>query len=120
MSTSIKTYSKGDYINFSVLMVLGFLVIPMTVSSDYWFTSILIPWLCLALATIGQQVIMGYTGQLALGAAGFMAAGAFACFNLVLRVDGLPFFGALIISGLIAAAIGIVFGLPSLRIRGII
>ena len=93
-------------------------MIPMTVSSDYWFTSILIPWLCLALATIGQQV-MGYTGQLALGAAGFMAAGAFACFNLILRVDGLPFFGALIISGLIAAAIGIVFGLPSLRIRGI-
>ena len=119
MSTSIKTYSKSDYINFSVLMILGFLVIPMTVNSDYWFTSILIPWLCLALATIGQQVIMGYTGQLALGAAGFMAAGAFACFNLILRVDGLPFFGALAISGLIAAAIGIVFGLPSLRIRGI-
>lgn len=119
MSTAISTYSKSDYINFVVLMVLGFLVIPMTVSSDYWFTSILIPWLCLALATIGQQVIMGYTGQLALGAAGFMAAGAFACFNLILRVDGLPFFGALIISGLIAAAIGIVFGLPSLRIRGI-
>ena len=119
MSTAISTYSKSDYINFIVLMVLGFLVIPMTVNSDYWFTSILIPWLCLALATIGQQVIMGYTGQLALGAAGFMAAGAFACFNLILRVDGLPFFGALIISGLIAAAIGIVFGLPSLRIRGI-
>ena len=114
MSTAISTYSKSDYINFVVLMILGFLVIPMTVSSDYWFTSILIPWLCLALATIGQQVIMGYTGQLALGAAGFMAAGAFACFNLILRVDGLPFFGALIISGLIAAAIGIVFGLPSL------
>ena len=47
MSTSIKTYSKSDYINFSVLMILGFLVIPMTVNSDYWFTSILIPWLCL-------------------------------------------------------------------------
>ena len=42
-----------------------------------------------------------------------MAAGAFACFNLILRVDGLPFFGALIISGLIAAAIGIVFGLQA-------
>ena len=75
MSTAISTYSKSDYINFVVLMVLGFLVIPMTVSSDYWFTSILIPWLCLALATIGQQVIMGYTGQLALGAAGFIAPG---------------------------------------------
>jgi branched-chain amino acid transport system permease protein len=73
----------------------------------------------LALATIGQQIVMGYTGQLALGAAGFMAAGAFACFNLVLRVPGIPFFGALIVSGLIAAAFGILFGLPSLRVRGI-
>ena len=43
---------------------------------------------------------MGYTGQLALGAAGFMAAGAFACFNLILRVPGIPFVGALLISGL--------------------
>ena len=84
MSTNIKTYSKSDLINFSVLMVLGFIVVPVTISTDYWFTSILIPWLCLALATIGQQVIMGYTGQLALGAAGFMTAGAFACYNLIL------------------------------------
>ena len=62
---------------------------------------------------------MGYAGQLSLGAAGFMAAGAFACFNLILRVPDLPFFGALIISGLVAAAFGILFGLPSLRVRGI-
>ena len=62
---------------------------------------------------------MGYTGQLALGAAGFMAAGAFACFNLILRVPELGFFGSLIVSGLIAAAFGILFGLPSLKVRGI-
>ena len=48
-----------------------------------------------------------------------MAAGAFACFNLILRIPDLPFVGALIISGLIAAAFGILFGLPSLRVRGI-
>jgi branched-chain amino acid transport system permease protein len=113
------TYTKNDIKNFVVLMTLGFIIIPNFISSEYWFTSILIPWLCLALATIGQQIVMGYTGQLALGAAGFMAAGAFACFNLVLRVPGIPFFGALIVSGLIAAAFGILFGLPSLRVRGI-
>jgi branched-chain amino acid transport system permease protein len=79
----------------------------------------LIPWLCLALATIGQQIVMGYTGQLALGAAGFMAAGAFAMFNLILRVPDLGFVGSLIVSGLIAAAFGILFGLPSLKVRGI-
>jgi branched-chain amino acid transport system permease protein len=62
---------------------------------------------------------MGYTGQLSLGAAGFMAAGAFACFNIVLRIPDLPFIGALIGSGLIAAAFGVLFGLPSLRVRGL-
>ena len=62
---------------------------------------------------------MGYTGQLALGAAGFMAAGAFAMFNLILRVPDLGFVGSLIVSGVIAAAFGILFGLPSLKVRGI-
>ena len=113
------TYTKKDIVNFVICMALSFIVIPMVVTSDYWYTSILIPWLCLALATIGQQIVMGYTGQLSLGAAGFMAAGAFACFNLVLRVPGIPFFGALIGSGLVAAAFGILFGLPSLRVRGL-
>ena len=112
-------YSKSDIINLAVLMSLAFVVIPLTVQSGYWYSSILIPWLCLSLAAIGQQIVMGFAGQLALGAAGFMAAGAFACFNLILRVPDLPFFGALIISGLIAAAFGILFGLPSLRVRGI-
>ena len=112
-------YTKNDIINFLSLMIIALLIIPITVKSGYWYSSILIPWLCLALASIGQQIVMGYAGQLALGAAGFMAAGAFACYNLILRVPDIPFFVALVISGLIAAAFGILFGLPSLRVRGI-
>ena len=119
MRPVIMTYTKNDIINFCVLMFLGLVIIPTFIKTEYWYTSILIPWLCLALATIGQQIVMGYTGQLALGAAGFMAAGAFACFNLILRVPELGFFGSLIVSGLIAAAFGILFGLPSLKVRGI-
>ena len=119
MKPIFMTYTKNDIINFCVLMVLGLVIIPAFIKTEYWYTSILIPWLCLALATIGQQIVMGYTGQLALGAAGFMAAGAFACFNLILRVPELGFFGSLIVSGLIAAAFGILFGLPSLKVRGI-
>ena len=119
MNPIFMTFTKKDIINFSVLMVLAVLVIPNVVTSDYWFTSILIPFLCLALAGLGQQIIIGYTGQLALGAAGFMAAGAFACYNLILRVPDIPFLGALMLSGLVAAAFGILFGLPSLRVRGI-
>ena len=112
-------YTRSDTIKLIVALTVALIVIPTFIKTDYWYTSILIPWLCLALAAVGQQIVMGYTGQLALGAAGFMAAGAFACFNLILRVPYLPFPVALGLSGLIAAAFGILFGLPSLRVRGI-
>lgn len=112
-------FTRGDVTNFIVLMGIGFAFIPFLVQTDYWYSSILIPWLCLALAAIGQQIVMGYAGQLALGAAGFMAAGAFALFNLELRLPFLGFPVNLVLSGLIAAAFGILFGLPSLRVRGI-
>jgi branched-chain amino acid transport system permease protein len=112
-------YTKDDVSKFVLLMVLAFVVVPLVVETEYWYSSILIPWLCLALAAVGQQIVMGFAGQLALGAAGFMAAGAFACYNFILRVPDLPFFGALVLSGLVAAAFGVLFGLPSLRVRGI-
>ncbi len=112
-------YTKDDVSKFVLLMVLAFVVVPLVVETEYWYSSILIPWLCLALAAVGQQIVMGFAGQLALGAAGFMAAGAFACYNFILRMPDLPFFGALILSGLVAAAFGVLFGLPSLRVRGI-
>ena len=112
-------YTKADIINFVVLLVIGFLIIPNFVKADYWYSSILLPWLCLTIAALGQNIVMGYTGQLSLGAAGFMCAGAYACYNMMLRIDGMPFLVALVLSGLIAALLGIIFGLPSLRIRGI-
>lgn len=70
------SYSRSDIVTFLGLMAIAFAVIPMVFESGYWYSSILIPWLCLALAAVGQQIVMGYAGQLALGAAGFMAAGA--------------------------------------------
>jgi len=113
------TYSRGDVANFAVMMAVAFAVIPLTIETSYWYSSILIPWLCLSLAAIGQQFVMGYAGQLALGAAGFMAAGAFACYNIELRIPWMPFPVSLILSGVVAAALGVLFGLPSLRVRGI-
>jgi branched-chain amino acid transport system permease protein len=107
-----------DRVGMAVILLVAFVAIPLT-ASDYWLSAILIPWLALSLVALGQNILMGYAGQLSLGSAGFMAAGAFACYNLILRVDGMPFLVALILSGLIAAVIGIIFGLPSLRIRGL-
>src|SRR5262249_61947957 len=81
--------------------------------------AILNPRLVLTLVALGQNILMGLAGQLSLGSAGFMAVGAFACYNLILRIDGIPFVVAVALSGVCAALVGIVFGLPSLRIRGL-
>ncbi len=112
-------YTKMDIINCIVLLIVGFLVIPNVIKTDYWYTSILLPWLALSVCALGQNIVMGFTGQLSLGAAGFMCAGAYACYNMMLRIQDMPFLGALVLSGLIAAVLGIIFGLPSLRIKGI-
>src|SRR5215510_1728514 len=109
---------RQDRIAMVVLLIVAFGVIPKF-ANDYWLSAILIPWLILSLVALGQNILMGYTGQLSLGSAGFMAAGAFACYNLILRVPGIPFVVAVVLSGLIAAVVGIFFGLPSLRIRGL-
>src|SRR5215510_4481216 len=106
-----------DRIGLAVILIAAALV--PYFASAYWLSAILIPWLILSLVALGQNILMGYAGQLSLGSAGFMAAGAFACYNLILRIPGIPFLVAVFLSGVIAALIGIVFGLPSLRIRGL-
>ncbi len=109
---------RQDRIGMAIMLVIGFVVIP-NFANDYWLSAILIPWLVLALVALGQNILMGYAGQLSLGSAGFMAVGAFACYNLILRIDWMPFPVAVLLSGVCAALVGIVFGIPSLRIRGL-
>ena len=109
---------RQDRIALAIMVLAAFAVVPF-VASEYWLSAILIPWLVLSLVALGQNILMGYAGQLSLGAAGFMAVGAFACYNLILRIDGIPFVVAVVLSGICAALVGIVFGLPSLRIRGL-
>jgi len=101
----------------ALLLVLAFAVVPF-VADDYWFSAILIPFLVLSLAGLGLNILTGYAGQLSLGSAAFMAVGAFAAYNFQLRVPGLPLLASFLLGGLTAAAIGVLFGLPSLRIKG--
>ncbi|MCI0430285.1 MAG: branched-chain amino acid ABC transporter permease [Rhodospirillales bacterium] len=88
------------------------------VGSDYWLNAILIPFLIMSLAGLGLNILMGYAGQASLGTGAFMATGAYATYNLLLRIPELPLPASLILGGVIAALVGIVFGLPSLRIKG--
>lgn len=85
---------------------------------DYLIEAILLPFLALSLAGVGLNLVTGYCGQLSLGSAAFMAVGAFAAYNFDLRVPGLPLVASIALAALAGAAFGVVFGLPSLRIRG--
>ncbi len=108
---------RQDRIGIAVILVIAYLVMPF-VATPYIFTAILTPFLILSLAAIGLNILTGYCGQLSLGTAAFMAIGAFASYNFMLRVPGMPILVAFVLSGGISALVGMVFGLPSLRIRG--
>ena len=106
-----------DRIAVALLLVVAFVAIPLF-ATPYIFSGILIPFLILALATLGLNILTGYAGQNSLGTAAFMAVGAFASYNFMLRVPGMPVLVAFVLGGICAALVGILFGLPSLRIRG--
>jgi branched-chain amino acid transport system permease protein len=108
---------RQDRIAFGLILAVAFLVVP-ALASEYWLKGILIPFLIFSLAALGLNILTGYAGQLSLGTAAFMAVGAFGAFNFMLRVDGMALLLAFALGGLSAAAIGVAFGLPSLRIKG--
>ena len=108
---------RQDRIGMVLLLALAFFVVPF-VATPYLFSAILIPFLIFSLAALGLNILIGYAGQLSLGSAAFMAVGAFASYNFMLRVPDIPLLLAFALGGLCAAALGILFGLPSLRVRG--
>jgi len=108
---------RQDRWGIALILAAAIFVVPM-IATDYWFTAILIPLLVFSVAAIGLNILTGYAGQLSLGSAAFMAVGAVAAYNFQLRVPGMPVLGSFVLGGLSAAAVGVAFGLPSLRIKG--
>jgi branched-chain amino acid transport system permease protein len=100
------------------LLVAAAALVPPLVASDYWLQAVLIPFLIYSLAAIGLNLLTGYAGQLSLGTGGFMAVGAYSAFKLTTAFPRLSILLVFVASGVIAAAVGLVFGLPSLRIKG--
>ncbi len=100
-----------------LLLIVAYGIIPFA-GSDYLLDAMLTPFLALALAALGLNLLTGYAGQVSLGSAAFLAVGAYAAYNFNLRLHGVPFLASLVAAGFVAAAVGIVFGLPSLRLRG--
>ncbi len=95
----------------------AYLVVPFIIN-DYWEKSVLLPMLVWSMAALGLNILVGYCGQLSLGTGGFMAVGAYTSYKLTTAFPELNFFLVILLSGGVTALVGIVFGLPSLRIKG--
>ncbi len=107
-----------DRIAIWLLLAAAFIVIPL-VATPYLLTAIMIPFLILSLAALGLNILVGYCGQISLGTGAFMAVGAYAAYNFHLRLDGMPLIASLLLGGLASTAVGVLFGIPSLRIKGL-
>jgi branched-chain amino acid transport system permease protein len=106
-----------DKIGIILVLLAAFIVVPL-VASDFVVDSVITPILIFSLAAIGLNLLTGYTGLLSLGTGAFMGVGAFACYKLTTFFPGVNIVVLIVCSGFFSAAAGIVFGLPSLRIKG--
>ena len=122
-----KTSYEGDQAIFPILQdkwgiaalcLIAFVVIPLT-ANDFVLNSIMIPMLVFTLATIGLNVLLGYAGQLSLGHGAFMGVGAYSCYKLTTFFPDTNIIILVLASGIFSAGVGIIFGLPSLRIKGL-
>jgi branched-chain amino acid transport system permease protein len=99
------------------LVAFAFAGVPLF-AGDYLYTEVLIPVLILSIAAIGLNILTGYCGQVSLGTGGFMAVGAYAAYNLALRLPDINLIVVFLFAGAMAMLVGVLFGLPSLRIKG--
>ena len=107
-----------DRWSIGAIIVIAYLVIPV-IANEYWLQAILIPFLIFALAALGLNLLTGYAGQLSLGTGGFMAVGAYSAYKMTTAFPDVPILLVLLLSGVFAAIVGLIFGLPSLRIKGL-
>jgi len=107
-----------DRIAIGLLLVVAFVAVPL-IADEYMLRAILIPFLILSLAALGLNILVGYCGQISLGTGAFMAVGAYAAYNFMVRIDGMPLVAALLLGGLTSTIVGVLFGIPSLRIKGL-
>ena len=100
----------------AALAVIFFLLIPLTLH-EYYLSVANLVWIAV-IGALGLNILVGYTGQVSIGHGAFMSVGAYTAANLATRLDS-PWPVNLLAGGLMAAAVGAVVGIPSLRIKGL-
>ena len=108
---------RFDRWRYYAVLVIAFGVIPFLIN-DYWANAVFVPFLIYSIAAIGLNILVGYCGQVSLGTGGFMAVGAYACYKLMTAFPEVSILIHVLLAGGITAGVGVLFGLPSLRIKG--
>ena len=108
---------KFDRYRYYFVLFVAFAIIPFMIN-DYWVNAVFLPFLIYAIAAIGLNILTGYCGQVSLGTGGFMAVGAYAVYKLMTMFPEVSVLIHIVLAGVITAGVGVLFGLPSLRIRG--
>jgi branched-chain amino acid transport system permease protein len=108
---------RQDRVFMVLALVIAYVAVPL-IGNEYWLLTIMIPFLVFALAALGLNILTGYAGQVSLGTGGFMAVGAFATYKLATVFPALNIVLIFLLAGVITALVGILFGFPSLRIKG--
>lgn len=108
---------RFDRWRYYAVVAVAFGVVPFVIN-DYWANAVLVPFLIYAIAAIGLNILTGYCGQVSLGTGGFMAVGAYAVYKLMTAFPEVSILIHVLLAGGITAAVGVLFGLPSLRIKG--
>ncbi len=108
---------RQDRIGLGLILAVAFLVIPLF-GNLFLINTVMIPFLIYALAAIGLNLLTGYCGLLSLGVGAFMGVGAYACYKLTTIFPEVNIIVWILASGFVSCAIGVFFGLPSLRIKG--
>ncbi len=107
---------RQDLIGCIVILAAAYVLPPLL--DNFMIGTVLIPFLVFSLAAIGLNLLTGYAGLLSLGTGAFMGVGAYACYKLTTIFPGVNIIIWILVSGFFAAALGVLFGLPSLRIKG--
>jgi len=100
-----------------IYLIIGFVFVPFF-GSEFFLGAIMIPFLVFTLASIGLNILTGFTGQISLGTGAFMGVGAYACYKMTLAFPEVNILVFIFASGIFSALVGVFFGLPSLRIKG--
>jgi branched-chain amino acid transport system permease protein len=111
----IELFSSGTVLVWSAAFLIFLFTLPLYIPSyNIYLLNIILVYVILA---VGLNILVGYTGQISLGHAGFFAIGAYGTALIMMHLH-VPFLLALILAGLLAAFFGFIIGLPALRLEG--